>query len=154
MPQLVKGGKHVFGWVKVCGNGEIPIPSDAFIEYSLDAGGLGILLSGSRTSGGFGLSMWERFQRSKLSTLLNSCPDFFCFTSPEGIAVECGTKTLCWVKLGDGNFCVPAPTLERFGIALGDRLLVVRGSGLALGFIVRGPVTEAAKNHPDLPVFA
>lgn len=60
MPQLVKGGKYVFGWSKVNDEGKIVIPSKAFIEYHFKAGEKIILLSGSRTSGGFGLTKSAR----------------------------------------------------------------------------------------------
>ena len=35
----------------------------------------------------------------------------------------------------------------------GDRLLVVRGSGYAPIFLVRGPIYDKALQHPELPVF-
>jgi hypothetical protein len=35
----------------------------------------------------------------------------------------------------------------------GDRLLAVRGSGRALGFVARGPIYEEALRHPDLACF-
>ena len=59
MPQLVKGGKHVFGWSKVGEQGSIVIPSEAFAEYHLITGENVILMSGSKTSGGFGLTKRE-----------------------------------------------------------------------------------------------
>ena len=68
--------------------------------------------------------------------------------------VERGAKALCWVKLGGGNFRVPDHALERFDVEMGSRLLVLLGSGLALGFSVCGPIVEAAKRPPDIPVFA
>jgi hypothetical protein len=35
----------------------------------------------------------------------------------------------------------------------GDRLLAVRGSGYALGFLAQGPIYEEALQHPELEVF-
>lgn len=35
MPQLVKGGKHVFGWSRVGDTGRIIIPPEAMEEYHL-----------------------------------------------------------------------------------------------------------------------
>ena len=60
MPQLVKGGKYVFGWSKVSDEGKIVTPSKAFIEYHFKAGEKIILLSGSKTSGGFRLTKRAR----------------------------------------------------------------------------------------------
>jgi hypothetical protein len=36
----------------------------------------------------------------------------------------------------------------------GERLLVVRGSGFALGFVQRGPIYEEALRHPEIEVFS
>lgn len=33
MPQLVKGGKYIFGWAVVQNDGRIKIPDEAFTEY-------------------------------------------------------------------------------------------------------------------------
>ena len=54
MPQLVKGGKYIFGWAKIGNNGEIRIPPEAYHEYDLKKDKNSILFSGSKTSGGFG----------------------------------------------------------------------------------------------------
>jgi len=35
----------------------------------------------------------------------------------------------------------------------GGRLLAVRGSGRALGFLARGPIYEEALAHPELETF-
>ena len=56
MPQLVKGGKWVFGWVIVGLQGELTIPPEAWDEYGLQPGEEAVFLPGSRSSGGFGLS--------------------------------------------------------------------------------------------------
>jgi hypothetical protein len=36
----------------------------------------------------------------------------------------------------------------------GERLLIVRGSGWALGFLQRGPIYEEALRHPEIEVFS
>jgi hypothetical protein len=41
-----------------------------------------------------------------------------------------------------------------FGFHSGERLLVVRGSGMALGFVQRGPIYEEASWHPAIEVFS
>ena len=40
------------------------------------------------------------------------------------------------------------------GFQPGERVLVVRGSGLALGFIQRGPIYEEALRHPEIEMFS
>jgi hypothetical protein len=56
VPQLVKGGKWVFGWVIVGPRGELAIPPEAWDEYRFQVGDEVTFISGSRRSGGFGLS--------------------------------------------------------------------------------------------------
>ena len=56
MPRLDKGGKWVFGWVIVDADRRIRVPQDAWTEYGFKAGDEALLLNGSKTSGGFGLT--------------------------------------------------------------------------------------------------
>lgn len=154
MPQLVKGGKHVFGWSRVGNTGRIVIPPDALAEYRLKESEKLILLPGSRTSGGFGLGTRDSVRNSPLGQAINLHPDLKKLQAPEGAAVEYKGKTYCWAELRNGAIAVPARALAKYGIGAGDRLLVIRGSGLALGFAVRGPIVEEAGKHPELEVFA
>lgn len=153
MPQLVRGGKYVFGWSKVSGDGGILVPPEALEEYRLLGEHKVILLSGSGTSGGFSLTTLEALQASKLSTLVNALPDLANFRLPEGEILEHNRRFYCWVHLHRGFFVVPLRTLERYGIKTGDYLLSVRGSGLAIGFLVRGPIFEEARRHSEISVF-
>ena len=129
LPQLVKGGKWVFGWVIVGPAGELPIPPEAWDEYRFQVGDEVTFLPGSRRSGGFGLShprlMAER---------------------PGPLEV----RALARGRIEEGRWVlVPASV----GVQPGDRLLAVRGSGRALGFVARGPIYEEALQHPELACF-
>jgi len=53
MPQLVKGGKWVFGWVIVGGHREITIPPESYTEYGFQAGKPVFFLRGSGLALGF-----------------------------------------------------------------------------------------------------
>lgn len=153
MPQLVKGGKHVFGWSQVGEAGSIVIPSESFAEYRFINGEIVILMSGSKTSGGFGLTKRESLRESQLSTLLDRCPQLAEFRIPEGTAIEFEGRVYCWIKMRDMKITIPIGTLARFGVKPGDTLLAVRGTGLALGFIVRGPIAEEARRHTELDIY-
>jgi hypothetical protein len=48
---------------------------------------------------------------------------------------------------------VPLETLKIYGINLGDLLLSIRGSNVAIGFSVRGPIILEAKKHSDIELF-
>jgi len=153
MPQLVKGGKHVFGWARIGLAGRICIPPEALSEYGFSSGDELIVIPGSRTSGGFGLTLLQVLSGSPLGAGLAACPDPREFRAGEGEIVAHRGRPHCRVRLRAGVFALPPETLKAFGAEPGGRLLVVRGSGLALGFIARGPIVAAARKHPELEEF-
>jgi hypothetical protein len=130
MPQLVKGGKWVFGWTVMSSAGEVRIPPKAYAEYGFQTGGTVVILPGSRRSGGCGVARQKKLAGSQIS--------------------------LAQHMLGKGvvgkNERVAFPNAA--GVQPGERLLVVRGSGLALGFVQRGPIYEEALRHPEIEVFS
>jgi bifunctional DNA-binding transcriptional regulator/antitoxin component of YhaV-PrlF toxin-antitoxin module len=153
MPQLVKGGKHAYAWSKVHKNGRIVVPKDALTEYGLDAVNKVILMSASKTSGGFAITTRSLLKNSKLSLILDNAPQLAQFELPEAETVKVATKTYCWVNLNKkGEFTVPVKTLKKYGVRPEDQLLSVRGSCVALSFIVKGPIIEEAKKHSELRV--
>lgn len=153
MPQLVKGGKNAFGWSEVSEKGKIVIPPDAFTEYHFTDGDKLILISGSKTSGGFGLSKLESIKRSEIFKNLRPYPELMEYKINEGETIKIKNKIYCWVLVQNKSIKVPLKTLRLYGIQKRDSLLTVRGSNLALGFIVRGPIIEEARKHPGLMVF-
>lgn len=150
--QLVKGGKHTFGWSAVTDPGTVAIPPQAVAEYGLSEEDRLIVVPGSRTSGGFALSMPGVVGGSILGVVLEEHPELGEFRIPEGEGIEHRGRTFCWVRLRRGTIRLGSQTLRRYGIHIGDRLLVIRGSGLALGFAVRGPIVQEARKHGGLPV--
>ena len=129
MPQLVKGGKWVFGWVSVGQLGELMIPPEAWTEYGFQPGEEAVFLPGSRTSGGFGLST---------PRLLGQ------------MAGHMQMRILARSRIGERGQVVAPQAVKA---QPGQRLLAVRGSGRALGFVARGPIYDEAKNHAQLRVF-
>jgi hypothetical protein len=132
MPRLVKGGKWTYGWVVVRQGGEVTIPPGAWREFGFEAGGEAIFVPGSRRSGGFGISTPRLM--SQVSGRLG------------GGAMR---------ELGRGHFgeCGQVVLPSTVDVKPGDRLLAVRGSRYALGFVAVGPVYEGALKHPELKVF-
>jgi bifunctional DNA-binding transcriptional regulator/antitoxin component of YhaV-PrlF toxin-antitoxin module len=154
MPQLVKGGKHTYGWSVVSEAGRISIPREAMDEYGFGDYEKVILMSGSRRSGGFALTTPRKLAGSPLSTVLQSFPRLRTFQMPEARVVRAGGRSYCWTAIAEGGYItLPLDTLREYGVIPGDRLLTVRGSGLGLGFAVRGPIVEEAATHPELEVF-
>ena len=154
MPQLVKGGKHVFGWTLVGDKGKIIIPPEALEEYGLRESDKLIMIPGSKTSGGFGLGTQKILKESPLGMVLDANPALKNFRVSEKEVIEYRGKPYCWTKLHNHEISIPPESLRRFGIEVGDKLLVIRGSGLALGFAVRGPIVEEAGKNQELKVFS
>jgi hypothetical protein len=126
MPQLEKGGKWVFGRVVVRPGLKITIPPEAYREYGFQSGEEIVFTRGSRRSGGFGIG-----RADKIPSLLKK-------------------RVLAQGRMGKHGRAVLPPGAS---VQVGDRLLAVRGSGLALGFLAQGPIYEEALKHPELEVF-
>jgi hypothetical protein len=153
VPQLAKGGKHVFGWSRVRANGRIVIPPEALAEYCLAESQALLLLPGSRTSGGFGLGAYDVVAESKRGAVLDACPELKDLRLDEGELVEWAGKPYSWVRLREGGISVPPRTLACYGVTIGDKLMVARGSGLAVGFVARGPLLTEGERHTELLEF-
>jgi len=130
MPQLTKGGKWVFGWCVVGEEGAIQIPPEACAEYGFLQGDVVIFLTGSRRSGGVIVGHIEKFAEDAAMLLRRSIG--------RGVIGE--------------NKRINIP--PRLGIQPGERLLAVRGSGLALSFVRHGPIIEEAVLHTNIVEFA
>jgi bifunctional DNA-binding transcriptional regulator/antitoxin component of YhaV-PrlF toxin-antitoxin module len=154
MPQLVRGGKYVFGWSRVSEGGRILIPQEARDEYGFKEYEKVILMSGSRRSGGFAVTTPGLLAGSPLATALSRFPRLRTFQMPEARVVRVAGTSFCWTSIDEeGYITLPEATLREYEIVPGDRLLSVRGSGLALGFALRGPVVDVALTHPGIEVF-
>jgi len=150
MPQLVKGGKYVFGWSKVRSDGKIIIPLEAFQEYGFESGENVILMSGSKTSGGFGITSPRLLEGSPMSAFLGELPQLSEFRMDEGTWIVHNKRVFSWIRMQEGYGVVPLKTLESYGVHPGNSLLSVRGSGLALGFLIKGPLYKLAQKHRDI----
>jgi bifunctional DNA-binding transcriptional regulator/antitoxin component of YhaV-PrlF toxin-antitoxin module len=154
VPQLVKGGKFVYGISKIGPVGNIVIPPPAMEEYGFAGGDNVILMNGSRTSGGFGITTVSFLAKSSLNVIVERLPEMVNFQLPEFQVVTSRGRLFCWTIIGEGgSITVPPETLSRYGLKTGDRLVTGKGSGLALAFIARGSIFEEAMKHPELELF-
>jgi bifunctional DNA-binding transcriptional regulator/antitoxin component of YhaV-PrlF toxin-antitoxin module len=154
MPRLVKGGKYAYGWSKVGKTGKIAIPKEAMEEYEFTEGEKVFIMTGSRRSGGFGITTLGRLEKSPLSLILDKFPELSAFQTEKGSAIRNGEKSFCWTVIEKEGFInIPLETLNDYEVSPGDNLLSIRGSNLALGFAVKGPIIEEAQNHPELAFF-
>ncbi|MDH4207889.1 MAG: hypothetical protein OEV76_03350 [Anaerolineae bacterium] len=154
MPQLVRGGKYVYGWSLVSDQGKIHIPSEALSEYGLKEFDKVILMSGSRRSGGFAVTTPALLAGSPLSAVLQRFPRLRTFQMPEARVVRVEGRSFCWASIEEGGcLSLPEETLREYEIIPGDRLLTVRGSSLALGFARTGPLVDEALTQAEIEVF-
>lgn len=128
MPQLEKGGKWVFGWVKVNQDLIFQVPPVAYDEYGFLTDQELAFTKGSRRSGGFGVGRLD------------------IIYSNEFMVKRIVAKT----SMGH-NRQIALPV--EMGILSGTQLLAVRGSNYALGFLLQGPIVELAQIHPEIEVF-
>jgi bifunctional DNA-binding transcriptional regulator/antitoxin component of YhaV-PrlF toxin-antitoxin module len=154
MPRLVKGGKFIYGLSRIGPEGDIVIPPPAMKEYGYAAGDRVIVMSGSRTSGGFGLTQKRLLEKSELSVLVEKLPGLMSFQSSEAETIANQGRLFSWTVIRKGGLVkLPLKTLADYGLKPGDRLAVGRGSYLAIAFIARGPILEEALKHPELEIF-
>jgi bifunctional DNA-binding transcriptional regulator/antitoxin component of YhaV-PrlF toxin-antitoxin module len=154
MPQLVRGGKYVYGWSPVSDGGKITIPPEAMKEYGLKEHDRVIIMSGSRRSGGFAVTTPALLAGSPLSAVLQRFPRLRTFQMPEARVVRVEGRPFCWASIEEGGYLtLPEETLREYEIIPGDRLLTVRGTALALGFARTGPLVDEALTHAAIDVF-
>jgi bifunctional DNA-binding transcriptional regulator/antitoxin component of YhaV-PrlF toxin-antitoxin module len=154
MPELTRGGKYVYGWSKVSEGGKIAIPLEAMNEYGLKEFDKVVVMSGSRRSGGFAVTTPALLAGSPLAAALNRFPRLRTFQMPEAMVLRAEGRPYCWTSIGEGGYLsLPEQTLREYEIIPGDRLLVVRGSSLALGFALKGPLVDEALIHSEIEVF-
>jgi bifunctional DNA-binding transcriptional regulator/antitoxin component of YhaV-PrlF toxin-antitoxin module len=153
MPQIIKGGKHIFGWSKVNQQGRIMIPKEAMKEYNFFKGQKVFLILGSKKSGRFGITIYEKLNESKLNSLLKANPDLAQFKLERGKIKEIKGRAYCWEMIQNNTIKMSHNALKIFEINPGNFLLAIRGSNLSLGFISKGPIYEKAKNHAEIPTF-
>lgn len=158
MPQIAKSGKYVFGWTIVHVTGKILIPKEAYDEYEFSGCEQIVLIPGSSTSGGFAITTANRLKNEpfeEILTLLDYSKEKNSFQIPElRLIKRKKNKYCCWAILNKrGYFTLSPEVLGVYGVKIGNKLLVVRGSGHALGFIARGRIVETAKMHPKLKIF-
>jgi hypothetical protein len=127
MPQLAKGGKWVFGWTIVGPDKNVPIPVAAFREYGFHQDAPVVFTLGSKRSGGFGIGHKEKVASSFIRSRIIG----------EGL-------------IGKEMHIFLPPSVD---INSGEQLLVVRGSNLALSFLLRGPIVDEARLHPEIEVY-
>lgn len=148
MPRISKGGKHIFGWTAVSESGSVRIPDEAIREYRLRSEEKVILISGSKTSGGFCVSRKGLLKRSVMGAFFSSYPEWERGTLPEGRCGQYKGRRFGWaIMRPDGTIQIPESALKSLRVHKGDSLLVVRGSRMGCALAVRGRIVETARKY-------
>jgi len=152
MPQLVKGGKYVFGWTWINKDFKIRIPDETYDEYKFTGSDKLIILSGSKSSGGFSIISLHSIMNSKLSDniirLVGYRKETNSFATHKLEIIKQKERLVSWTSLEKGNyFRLSMELMSALNINIGDKLLVGRGSGLGPAFIAKGTIYEEALQH-------
>lgn len=148
MPQVGKGEKFVFGGSLVNIDYSVKLPDAAGSQYKISSEGKVILMSDSRTTGGFGISRRELLSKSKLNVILEENPKLNNYELREGEFAKYKGRLYCWLSIThDGVLRLSEEILKTFSVKKGDRLLAIRGSNIALGMGVKGPLIEQANKY-------
>jgi hypothetical protein len=152
MPRIAKGAKYVFGWSIVSPRGVIRVPPEAWAEYGLQGERRVYLMSGSVTSGGFGVMPPRLLADSVIGrALFESEAGFKSFEVPESEPRPFKGRLCCWVSTdGRGSFGLKSEAMEAYGVGPGSELLVIRSSDIAFGMAARGPLIGAARGYAGI----
>ncbi|MBN1181082.1 MAG: hypothetical protein JXB49_02265 [Bacteroidales bacterium] len=158
MPQLVKGGKYIFGWTTINSDLRIRIPDETYGEYQLMKADKVIILSGSKSSGGFSIITPKSVIISKLGNnivrLIGYKKKTKSFTSELLKIIRSGDRLISWTFIDkDKYFRLSDGLMDSLNLKTGDKLLVGRGSGLGPAFIRKGTIYNEAIKHKDILEF-
>ena len=145
MPQLVKGGKHVFAWITLNDSSTITLPPEIVDEYEFKPHERLVLMPGSRKSGGFTIVPQRNLTDSPLNPLRKLEK-----VHEDQVLMSRGKPFIVTRLREDNTVSISKETLNIFGLEKGDKLLAVRGSGLGPGFIAKGPIIIEALKHPEI----
>ena len=155
MPQLVKGGKYVFGWTVLRDDLRIRIPDETYDEYKFLTTDKLIILSGSKSSGGFSICSPHTMSSYQLANnifgLIGYIKKSDSFSGERLEIVRSGKRLISWTYLDkEKYFMLSKELVASLGLEIGRRLLVGRGSGMGPAFINKGIIYNEALKHKDL----
>ena len=145
MPQLNKGGKYVFGFSEIRNDLTIQLPRQAISEYNITLDGSVILITGSKSTGGFCVTNERLLKTSKLKHILAECTDLATHTLPQYEFVRFKGRGYSWAAISLNGILQLFPTaLEYLNLSIGNQLISIRSSNIAFVMGARGPLLERA----------
>jgi hypothetical protein len=157
MPRLVKGGKYIYGLSVIGKEGLLKIPEEALIDYDLKLTEKVVILSGSKTSGGFSINSPLKIIDSQLKGLLKILEydsSTVNFSTEENKIFQFKNKIILWTKLNNhGKIGLSKNTLDFLNLKVNDKLVVGKGGSLGPCFISKGRIYQEAINYSEMELF-
>lgn len=155
MPQITKGGKFIYGWSLINKDYSVYLPPQAVREYGINSSGKIILMSSSKTTGGFCISSKKLFLNSKLSSLTHKLQEVFEYQTEKEELIFYNDRFYAWTNIDEeGRIRLNKKTLDYLELKVSERLLVIRSSSLAFTLGAKGPIFErVAASKAEIKVF-
>ncbi|HML36263.1 MAG TPA: hypothetical protein PKA19_02415 [Bacillota bacterium] len=148
MPQMNKGGKFVFGKSIVHDDLTVHFPPQAVSEYDITIDGKVILITGSKTTGGFCVTRQGLLETSQLRHVLCETSMLKDNSIPAGTFIKYKGRSYCWVEITKaGIIQLTADMLDFLQLKTGMELLSIRSSDIAFVMGAKGPLLERADQY-------
>ncbi len=148
MPQMNKGGKFIFGISLIHSDGAVLLPVQAVNEYEIAKEGKVILLSGSKSTGGFCVTRKGLLENSRLSHILSENPALSSYEINEGEFIKYKGRYYCWKRIDtSGRLQLDDEILGFLHLKPGMRLLSIRSSDIAFTMGAKGPLIEKSQRY-------
>lgn len=127
------------------------LPPQAVAEYNMAAEEKVYLFTGSKSTGGFGITRQGLLLTAQPGNILKSIPLLLNYGLPEGEFVPYKGCSYCWIKIfPSGMITLPVQTASFLQIVSGMKLLSIRGSNIALVMGARGPLIKKAEDYDGI----
>ena len=148
MPQLNKGGKFVFRFSLIHGDLTVQVPTQTLEEYRVLNDDKVIIFTGSKITGGFCVTTYPLLSASKLSHILHECPQLEKRTVPQGTLIQYKGRKYAWLSLKEnGSIQLTPQLLKQLNLDVGNELLCIRSSNIAVTMGAKGPLLDKAQNY-------
>lgn len=148
MPQLNKGGKFVFGFSEISDQYTVQIPEQALSEYGVAKNDKVIIITGSKTTGGFCVTNKLLLEQSKLKHILDDCASLSNYSINSGEFIRYKGRGYSWLSISSsGVVQLTKDAMKYLDLVIGDKLMCIRSSNIAFMMGVKGPLIDRANAY-------
>ena len=145
MPQLNKGGKFVFGLSEISNTYTVQIPDQALSEYGIAKDDKVIIITGSKTTGGFCVTNKSLLLQSKLKHILDDCTTLSNYSIKSGEFIRYKGRGYSWLPVSlTGVIELSEDAMKYLDLKIGNSLMCIRSSDIAFMMGVKGPLIDKA----------